>query len=165
MDKKKLSSQQPTKWRILNWILIITIVGISASLILNYITPDHTMSVEGTWTGIITDDYGEFIVFDYTVTITQNNDKQFSGSTFAQAQPEFRDVHAGTHFVGFIQDKDTITFEDVSIKNANTGWCRIETTLERSNHNGVEVLAGKWYGIGSPSCIGLDGRIHLTKAY
>ena len=163
MDKKKQSPQQLTLFRIVNLVLILAIAGISASLLSNYITTNHARSVDGTWTGIITDDYDDFIVYDYTVTIDMDDDDAtFTGATFAQAQPEFRQIHAGSSFVGTI-DGTVLTFKDVSIHDANTGWCRIRTTLEWTNHNGVEVLAGKWYGLDAV-CEGLDGRIHLTKA-
>lgn len=163
MEKEKFVPKQQMLARITNWLLILAIFAVSSSLIINLFASAESASVAGTWTGIITDDYGSFIVYDFTVDIIQNDDQTISGSTFAQAQPEYRSVSAGTNFIGTIDDQDTISYQDVSIHDSNSGWCRIETTLDWTNDNGVDVLYGKWYGIGNDMCVGLDGRIHLTK--
>lgn len=165
MDKKKHSPRNRAFVKFINIVLIFAVLGISVLLVSNYIMTTYFRSVEGTWTGIITDDYDEFIVYDYIMTFTKEGEAGvFSGTTYAQSFPEFRDIHASSSFVGTMED-DILTLNDVRVHDANTGWCRTDTTLELElrDVNGVETLTGNWYGEES-ICKGVHGRIHLTRA-
>jgi len=166
MDKPKRPRTGHPAFRILNWVFLIAIVVLTGHLVISQLSPTQsvTESIAGTWTGIITDDYDEFIVYDFTIDFSRNDDGSFSGTTFAQSQAEFSDVHAGTSIHAAMRDDTTLFYYDTSIHGANTGWCRINSTLTWTSHNGVETLAGKWQGIPSSGCTGTSGRIHLIKA-
>lgn len=168
MDKAKRSLVQPSVFRIMNWILITAIIILTGHLVATQLfsqPSDLSDTIDGTWTGIITDDYGSFIVYDFTIQFDLDEaNKHISGTTYAQSLDEYRNLHAGTIIRGEMIDSDTLSYYDTSINGANGGWCKIRSTLELTNQNGVPVLSGKWYGFDYQGCTGTSGRIHLTKA-
>jgi hypothetical protein len=132
--------------------------------------PDVDVNIDGNWLGVVTEDYGMEVRYEFRLDLQQRGD-DFTGTMWVTSTNSPYDVIRAQSTVRGTVQGDTVTFHETRVTTlqgiSSNFWCKLAATLDHEEGDSQrETLTGTWSGIetaGVQGCIGTHGRVTLMR--
>lgn len=128
------------------------------------------VDVAGDWLGVITEDYGLEVRYEFRLSLQQRGDDVTGTMTVTSTNAPRTTIFAVSNVRGDVNG-DILTLAETRVTSLEgisaNYWCKIAIQLDHDeNSSDDDTMTGKWNGIatdGVEGCLGTEGRVTLMQ--
>lgn len=132
--------------------------------------PEADVNVAGNWLGVITEDYGMEVRYEFRLDLRQSGDAISGTMWVTSTNAPYDTIEAQSSIRGTVQG-DTVAFHETGVTTLEgisaDFWCQLAATLDHEQGDSQrDTLTGSWSGIetqGVDGCVGTHGRVTLMR--